>query len=109
MRIPPQAARQAQQTTGTSVTTRAYSSTLRRPHGVDAWNGLSRFQGRQMPQVKFLLDESNIPTHWYNVVADLPTAPAPPLGPDGTPVRPEALAAIFPPALIEQEVSRERW
>jgi tryptophan synthase beta chain len=62
-----------------------------------------------MSQVKFLLDESKIPTHWYNVVADMPTVPAPPLAPDGTLVRPEALAAIFPPALIEQEVSRERW
>src|SRR5882724_7429524 len=62
-----------------------------------------------MPTTKFLLDESEIPTHWYNVVADLPTPPAPPLGPDGKPIGPEALAAIFPAALIEQEVSAERW
>ncbi len=58
---------------------------------------------------KILLDESDIPTHWYNVVADMPNPPAPPLGPDGKPVGPEALAAIFPMALIEQEVSAERW
>ncbi|MGA7800804.1 MAG: TrpB-like pyridoxal phosphate-dependent enzyme [Gammaproteobacteria bacterium] len=62
-----------------------------------------------MPQTKVLLDESDIPTHWYNVVADMPTPPSPPLGPDGKPVGPDALAAIFPEALIGQEVSGERW
>jgi len=58
---------------------------------------------------KFLLEESGLPTHWYNVVADLPSPPPPPMGPDGKPVTLDALAAIFPPALIEQEVSAERW
>ena len=62
-----------------------------------------------MQQVKILLDESDIPENWYNVVADMPNPPAPPLGPDGKPIGPEALAAIFPDAIIEQEVSRERW
>lgn len=62
-----------------------------------------------MPQIKITLDESEIPTHWYNVVADMPNPPAPPLGPDGRPLGPEALAAIFPPGIIEQEVSAERW
>ncbi len=62
-----------------------------------------------MPQTKFLLDESDIPTHWYNIVADMPNPPAPVLGPDGQPIGPDALAAIFPMALIEQEVSAERW
>ena len=62
-----------------------------------------------MAQTKFLLDESDIPTHWYNIVADMPNAPAPVLGPDGQPIGPDALAAIFPMALIEQEVSAERW
>ncbi len=62
-----------------------------------------------MQQTKILLDENEIPTHWYNVVADMPNPPAPPLGPDGQPVGPDALAAIFPEALIEQEVSAERW
>ncbi|HFC53455.1 MAG TPA: TrpB-like pyridoxal phosphate-dependent enzyme [Gammaproteobacteria bacterium] len=62
-----------------------------------------------MPQTKILLDENEIPSHWYNVVADMPNPPAPPLGPDGKPVGPDALAAIFPEALIEQEVSAERW
>ena len=62
-----------------------------------------------MSATKFLLPESDIPTHWYNVVADMPNRPAPPLGPDGQPIGPEALAAIFPMSLIEQEVSTERW
>jgi tryptophan synthase beta chain len=62
-----------------------------------------------MPETKILLDESDIPSEWYNVVADMPKPPAPPLGPDGRPVGPDALASIFPPAVIEQEVSRERW
>lgn len=62
-----------------------------------------------MSDTKILLSESEIPTHWYNVIADMPNPPAPPLGPDGKPVGPEALAAIFPMALIEQEVSGQRW
>lgn len=62
-----------------------------------------------MSQVKILLDENEIPKQWYNVVADMPNPPAPPLGPDGQPIGPEALAAIFPMPLIEQEVSGERW
>ena len=60
-------------------------------------------------QTKVLLDESEIPTHWYNVVADMPNPPAPILGPDGNPLNPEALLAIFPPGVVEQEVSTERW
>ncbi|MDD3517146.1 MAG: TrpB-like pyridoxal phosphate-dependent enzyme [Chromatiales bacterium] len=62
-----------------------------------------------MAQTKILLDESEIPTHWYNIVADLPNPPAPPLGPDGKPVSPDALLAIFPEAIVMQEVSAERW
>ena len=62
-----------------------------------------------MNQTKFLLPESEIPTHWYNVVADMPNKPAPVLGPDGQPISPDALSAIFVDSLIEQEVSAERW
>ncbi len=62
-----------------------------------------------MSQTKILLDESDIPTHWYNVIADMPNPPAPPLGPDGKPIPPQALGAIFPEALIMQEISGERW
>jgi len=59
--------------------------------------------------VKVLLNEDEIPRQWYNLAADLPTPLQPPLGPDGNPVTPEALAPVFPMNLIEQEVSRERW
>ncbi len=62
-----------------------------------------------MSDTKYLLSESDIPKDWYNVMADLPNPPAPPLGPNGQPVPPEALGAIFPGALIEQEMSAERW
>ena len=61
-------------------------------------------------QTKILLEESELPTHWYNVVADLPAPPPPPLHP-GThePIGPDALAPLFAGALIEQEVSGERY
>ncbi len=60
-------------------------------------------------KTKILLKESEMPTQWYNVVADMPNPPTPPLGPDGQPVGPDALAAIFPEEIIKQEVSSERW
>ncbi len=60
-------------------------------------------------QVKYLLPESQMPQHWYNVVADLPSPPPPPLHPGtGQPVGPDDLAPLFPAALIAQEVSAER-
>lgn len=62
-----------------------------------------------MPDTKIQLEENDIPTHWYNVVADMPNKPSPPLGPDGQPVGPDKLLAIFPMALLEQEMSGERW
>lgn len=58
---------------------------------------------------KIFLSENEMPRAWYNLAADLPNAPLPPLAPDGSAIKPEQLAAIFPPGLIEQEVSRERW
>jgi tryptophan synthase beta chain len=59
---------------------------------------------------KIMLPESEIPTHWYNIAADMPNKPLPPLNPaTGEPLGPEALAPLFPQALIEQEVSTERW
>ena len=59
--------------------------------------------------VKYVLDESRIPKHWYNLVADLPSPPPPVLHP-GTlqPLGPDDLAPLFPMALIQQEVATER-
>src|SRR5881275_1786578 len=58
---------------------------------------------------KILLDESEIPTHWYNIVPDLPHPPAPVLHPGtGQPIGPADLAPLFPMALIGQEVSQEK-
>lgn len=62
-----------------------------------------------MPTTKILLDESHIPTHWYNVIADMPNPPAPYLGPDGKPVNPDMMTTIFAPGLVEQEMATERW
>ena len=58
---------------------------------------------------KFLLNESELPTHWYNIQADLPR-PAPPYLHPGTmePLGPEDLAPLFPMELIMQEVSQDR-
>ncbi|MDQ5887337.1 MAG: tryptophan synthase beta chain [Pseudomonadota bacterium] len=62
-----------------------------------------------MQQTKILLDEHEIPTHWYNVVADMPNPPSAPLGPDGQPISPAMMQAIFPDNIIEQEMSAQRW
>jgi len=59
---------------------------------------------------KYILSESDVPTHWYNIAADLKTPPPPPLHP-GThqPLGPADLAPLFPMELIKQEVSQERF
>ncbi len=62
-----------------------------------------------MRDPKILLSAEEMPRQWYNLAADLPKPPPPPLGPDGQPVGPDALAPVFPMNLIEQEVSQERW
>src|SRR3954454_6303446 len=58
--------------------------------------------------VKYVLPESEIPTHWVNLLPDLPGDPLPPLNP-GTlqPAGPEDLTPIFPMGLIQQEVSMD--
>ena len=57
---------------------------------------------------KYLLAESEIPTHWVNLLPDLPGDPVPPLNPATMePAGPPDLTPIFPMSLIEQEVSPE--
>ena len=60
-------------------------------------------------QIKFLLQEKDIPEAWYNIVADLP-GPLPPILHPGThqPVTPDDLRPLFPDALIAQEMATER-
>jgi tryptophan synthase beta chain len=63
-----------------------------------------------MHRTKYHLDEDDLPTQWYNIQADLKT-PAPPVMHPGTgqPIGPQDLAPLFPMALIQQEVSQQRW
>jgi tryptophan synthase beta chain len=58
--------------------------------------------------VRFTLGERDIPTHWVNLMADLPPDGPPPLHP-GTkqPAGPDDLSPLFPMGLIGQEVSAE--
>lgn len=59
---------------------------------------------------KILLPESEMPRYWYNVLADMPNKPMPPLNPaTKQPINPSELEPIFAKALIEQELSSERW
>jgi len=63
-----------------------------------------------MTQHKYLLEDQDLPTHWYNVIADMKTPPPPYRHPVTLELmKPEDLAPVFPQALIAQEASRERW
>lgn len=63
-----------------------------------------------MDENRILLSEREMPTVWYNILPDLPRPLDPPLHPlTREPVKPEDLAPVFPPSLIEQEVSGERF
>ncbi len=64
----------------------------------------------EMSDLKIMLSEGEIPTQWYNIMADMPNVPKPPLNPQTKqPVGPEDLMPIFPLELIKQEVAQERW
>jgi len=59
---------------------------------------------------KILLEEHEMPTQWYNIIPDLPEPPPPPLHPGTREVATaEDLAPLFPKALMEQEMSAERY
>jgi len=58
---------------------------------------------------KILLNESELPRGWYNVLPDLPESVPPPLNPQTLkPVKPEELEVIFPESCVEQEFSEKR-
>jgi tryptophan synthase beta chain len=63
-----------------------------------------------MVTTHFTLPQSEIPTNWYNVLADFPTPMAPPLHP-GTkqPVSLADMTAIFPENIVMQEMCPDRW
>jgi len=63
-----------------------------------------------MEHTKILLDENEMPTHWYNILADFPEPLAPPLNPaTREPIKPSELEPIFAKELIKQEMSPERY
>jgi len=63
-----------------------------------------------MKNKKILLSEKELPSHYYNIVADMPNKPLPPLDPQThQPIGPEKLAPLFPQELIKQEVTQERF
>lgn len=58
-----------------------------------------------MRQKKFLLDEKDIPRQWYNIQADMPNKPLPPLNPaNHEPLKAEDLAHIFNLECSKQEL-----
>src|SRR5712691_9486261 len=60
--------------------------------------------------IQFNLKPEDLPSAWYNILPDLPVPPLPPVHPaTGEPIGPDALAPLFPMAVILQEVSTERW
>lgn len=62
------------------------------------------------PIKKFMLTEQEMPIQWYNIVADMPNKPLPPLHP-GTkqPLKPEDLYPLFAQELAKQEFATERY
>ena len=61
-------------------------------------------------QYKYLLNENEMPTQWYNIVPELPFELAPPLSPQTKePIGPEDLAPLFPMGLILLEVSTDSY
>ncbi len=65
---------------------------------------------KTMKTKKFLLSEKQMPTQWYNIVADMPNRPLPPLHPaTRQPVTKADLSAIFAEELVDQELSTERF
>src|SRR4030042_1775143 len=62
-----------------------------------------------MPRTKFTLGEKEMPTHWYNIQADLPQPLPPVFGPTGKPATPGDFTPLFAMEIIKQEMTTERW
>jgi tryptophan synthase beta chain len=71
---------------------------------------INKERNGKMEQVKYLLEEKEMPQYWYNILADLPEPLPLPLHPaTKEPLKPEDLAPLFPLELIKQEMSQERY
>nr|GEX61660.1 tryptophan synthase beta chain 2 [Tanacetum cinerariifolium] len=73
-----------------------------------------KFSFRHKPKTKISVSPravaTEIPTHWYNIIADLPIKPPPPLHPKTfAPLQPQDLSHLFPDELIKQETSSEQF
>ena len=63
-----------------------------------------------MSQYKYVLQEKDLPTHWYNILTDMKQPPPPFRHPATLEIlQPDDLMPVFPEALIKQEMSLERW
>ena len=61
-----------------------------------------------MKQKKFILQESEIPTQWYNIQAYMPNKPLPPLDPKThQPLSADDLSHIFNKECSKQELDQE--
>lgn len=61
-------------------------------------------------KIQASVSATEIPSRWYNLVADLPVKPPPPLHPRTfQPINPEDLSPLFPDELIKQEGSHDRF
>jgi len=61
-------------------------------------------------QTRFMLNETDLPKNWYNVLADSPVPSAPVLNPlTKEPITPEFLSVLFPMEIIQQEISTDRY
>jgi tryptophan synthase beta chain len=61
-------------------------------------------------KAKIILEEEEIPKAWYNIQADMPELPEPPLNPmTKEPAKPEDFAPIFPMEIVRQEMTTERF
>ncbi len=59
---------------------------------------------------KFLLNESETPKQWYNIMADMPNRPKPLLNPQTKePLKPQEMEMLFASELVKQEFSTDRW
>lgn len=63
-----------------------------------------------MNSTKYIMEDSEVPTEWYNIQADMDSLPGPPLNPKTEePAGPEDLEPIFPKAIIQQEMTQDKW